>query len=349
MIAFCEEKVRNMKFSFIVPAYNAEKYIKECIDSILAQGFKDYELIVINDGSTDNTLQILNEYKNASNVVIIDSENKGSFRARWLGIEKAKGEYLVFVDSDDCICPNMLDIVNKHLTEDIDLLQFSYVSFSNTKPAAKSMSSEEAVVYGRKDFLDQIVRKTIVNGTEAIVLWNKVYRRKNVLEYINDFSHSFLEDYVFNCEYYVSVNNYKRIFEELYFYRSLPDSLSKKINPNGFEILKQVDQIKSSSLKKMCLDSKADEQNAAAWFIHYLVNGYLFNAYRKKALNSKEIKAILSDSIVLEKSDIVKKSDYDSENAKQIRARKHYKIICKFIVKVWILDIKRFVKKLIRK
>lgn len=338
-----------MKFSVIVPAYNAEKYIKECIESILAQSFKDYEIIIINDGSTDNTLQVLETYKNILNVVIIDSNNNGVFRARWKGIQQAVGEYLIFVDSDDCVCPYLLETIDRHLTDDIDLLQFSYFSFLNEKPLIDSTQGKEPIVYDRKEFLDEVVRKTIVNGSEAVVLWNKVYKRKKVLESVKDFPYSFLEDYVFNFEYYVLVHKYKKIFDKLYFYRSSPDSLSKRTNPNGFEILKQVDEIKSFILGEMGVNSLLDKQNAAAWFIDFLVNGYLFTAYKNKGLKIEEIKMILADEMVLKKSNIVEKSIYDSKNALQIRTNRCNKIISNFKIKILALKIKRCIKLIIQR
>lgn len=89
------------EFSIIIPAYNVEKYIKRCVDSVLNQTYNNYEVIIVNDGSTDKTLKILNkEYKN-DNILIIDKENGGLSSARNAGIDKATGKYIIFLDSDD--------------------------------------------------------------------------------------------------------------------------------------------------------------------------------------------------------------------------------------------------------
>ena len=99
--------MKMVKVSVIVPAYNEEKRIERCLKSLLNQTYNDYEIIVVNDGSTDDTMKVLSKYKNK--ITIIDKENGCQGSARNLGIKKAKGKYLTFVDSDDYIAPNMLE------------------------------------------------------------------------------------------------------------------------------------------------------------------------------------------------------------------------------------------------
>ncbi len=90
------------KVSIIVPVYNVEKYLSTCLDSLINQTLKDIEIICINDGSTDNSLNILNEYaQKDTRIIVINKENSGPGSCRNLGIEKATGEYIQFVDSDD--------------------------------------------------------------------------------------------------------------------------------------------------------------------------------------------------------------------------------------------------------
>ena len=100
-----------MDISVIVPAYNAEKYIRPCLDSILNQTKKEFEIIVVNDGSKDNTLKILNEYKEQYSDIInvIDQENQGLSVTRNNAIKVAKGKYVVFIDSDDYVKSDMLE------------------------------------------------------------------------------------------------------------------------------------------------------------------------------------------------------------------------------------------------
>ncbi len=101
-----------MKLSIVVSVYNVEKYLRECLDSILCQEFSDFELIIVNDGSTDDSLAICNEYKTKDRRIrVIDKSNGGVSSARNAGIDVALGEYIAFVDSDDYIVPSMFNIM----------------------------------------------------------------------------------------------------------------------------------------------------------------------------------------------------------------------------------------------
>ncbi len=111
-------------FSIIVPVYNTEKYLNKCIDSILNQTINNYEIIIINDGSTDNSLKKLSEYKNKDNIKIINQENKGLSSARNTGLKHSKGDYIIFIDSDDYIDKSFLENINKNLDKNTELLRF---------------------------------------------------------------------------------------------------------------------------------------------------------------------------------------------------------------------------------
>ena len=104
--------MHNPMISVIVPVYNAEKYLKECIRSILNQTIQNLELILVNDGSTDGSGYICDEYINKDNrIKVIHKENGGVSSARNMGISEATGEYFTFVDSDDYLEPNALEIL----------------------------------------------------------------------------------------------------------------------------------------------------------------------------------------------------------------------------------------------
>ena len=117
-----------IKYSFIVPFYNTSKYLKRCLDSLIGQSFNNFEVILINDGSTDNSLDILNKYKkNNSNVIIINQENKGLSEARNVGVKKAKGKYIIFIDSDDYVNTNFLEEIDIEI-KDLDILRYQIVT-----------------------------------------------------------------------------------------------------------------------------------------------------------------------------------------------------------------------------
>lgn len=115
-----------MRFSIIIPVYNVEKFLRRCLDSAFGQKFSDYEVVAINDGSTDSSMRILENYQiEHPDLKIIHQENKGLGGARNTGIKNAKGDFLVFLDSDDYISANMLKTLDYYLNKyELDILAF---------------------------------------------------------------------------------------------------------------------------------------------------------------------------------------------------------------------------------
>ena len=112
--------MKKPKFSIIVPVYNTEKYLKRCLDSIKSQTFKDYEVIIVNDGSTDNSSDIISKYS----YKVINQENQGLSMARNNGVKEASGDYLIFLDSDDYIEKDLLEEINNSLSNNPDLVRY---------------------------------------------------------------------------------------------------------------------------------------------------------------------------------------------------------------------------------
>lgn len=108
------------KFSIIIPVYNVEKYLKKCLDSVFNQTYKDYEVIVVNDGTKDNSMDIVKDY----NVKVINQKNQGLSAARNAGVKVATGDYLIFLDSDDYWEKNLLKELSKFLKNNPDLVRF---------------------------------------------------------------------------------------------------------------------------------------------------------------------------------------------------------------------------------
>ena len=134
------------KFSLIIPVYNVEKYVKKCLDSVFKQSFKDFEVIVVNDGTKDNSMDIVRKY----DVKIIEQENQGLSEARNTGVKNAKGDYLIFIDSDDFIEKDLLKEVNKSLTNNPDIVRYQ----------ARFIKDDNITDYNEKEF-------TGLNGVDA--------------------------------------------------------------------------------------------------------------------------------------------------------------------------------------
>lgn len=115
------------KISFIVPVYNNEKTIEKTLNSILNQNNKDidFEIVVINDGSTDNSKNIIEKYKSNENIRIFNKENEGIATTRNFGVDHAEGEYIIFVDGDDYVEKSLLDDINDYIEKDVDLIKWS--------------------------------------------------------------------------------------------------------------------------------------------------------------------------------------------------------------------------------
>jgi len=125
--------MRKIKISVIVPVYNVEKYIKECMDSLVEQTFEDYEIIVVDDGTPDNSMDyVLKLQKVYENIIVVRRENGGLSAARNTGLEYARGEYVLFCDSDDSLDRNCLSLLyNEAVNKKLDLLLFDLKVFKN--------------------------------------------------------------------------------------------------------------------------------------------------------------------------------------------------------------------------
>lgn len=120
-----------MKFSFIIPVYNTEHYLKKCLDSIVNQTYKNFEIIVVNDGSPDNSQQIIQKYTDKYSFIKgYIKKNNGLSSARNFGVKKATGDYLIFVDSDDYIEKDLLKNINQNL-ENVDILKYQVKKIIN--------------------------------------------------------------------------------------------------------------------------------------------------------------------------------------------------------------------------
>ena len=122
-----------VKYSFIVAVYNISKYINRCMDSLLNQTIKDYEIIVVNDGSTDDSLEKIRKYEQV--IKIVNKENGGLASARNKGMEVATGEYCVFIDGDDFVKRDYLEIFDKKIAKNntLDIVMGGYTSLNNNK------------------------------------------------------------------------------------------------------------------------------------------------------------------------------------------------------------------------
>lgn len=227
------------KISIIVPVYNVEGYLNNCIDSILNQTFKDFELILVNDGSTDNSLKICKYYKNIDNrICIINKENGGLSSARNAGLDIAKGEYIGFVDSDDYIHPQMYELLYNQIMKndaDISMCEFKRVSeFKKMELSDKVILNQEVEILNNEEAVFKLGEKRAVT---YVVAWNKLYVKSlfNSIRFKEGIIHE--DEYIIHRLLY-QINKLVYIRKELYFYLQREGSImDKSLNINSSDYL----------------------------------------------------------------------------------------------------------------
>lgn len=167
-----------MKFSLIIPVYNVEQYLEKCLMSILDSTYQNYEVIIVNDGSVDNSEKIIKDNLNKfKNVTYIKQKNKGLSSARNEGVKKATGDYICFIDSDDYIEKDMLDVLNNNLKDQPDLLRYQLREVYSDKSIA---INEEAFDTMRStDAFKKIVKYKYIEMSQLYVYKTSFYKENN--------------------------------------------------------------------------------------------------------------------------------------------------------------------------
>lgn len=169
--------------SLIIPVYNAEDYVARSIDTVLAQTLSEVELVLVDDGSTDSTSDILNWYaEKYPNIIVVHQQNRGVPSARNTGIEQANGEYIAFMDNDDMIRPDMLEKLYTSIKKNnCDIAVTSiYQIVKGSYEAGMQCSLEEDVAVSTDEYL----RMYAANGYALFSIWNKLYRASIVKEHL---------------------------------------------------------------------------------------------------------------------------------------------------------------------
>ena len=231
----------NIDLSIIVPAYNSSDYIKECISSVLMQKTSyNYELIVINDGSKDDTLEKINLFKENKHLKIINQENKGFSGARNRGIDESLGKYIMFLDSDDLLCENSIEKLIKTAKEKkADIVQGSYYTFNKN---------------GNKFYTN--ITPTEKNKEISVpgFPWGKVYNAK-LFEKVRFPLDFWYEDTIVNYLLARLSNKYVAISDYVYGYRinekgiTFTSKKSKKVLDTYWIIEEMIDLSKNIGLK----------------------------------------------------------------------------------------------------
>lgn len=215
-----------IKFSIIVPVYNMEDHIVECIESIRAQNYRNYEIIIINDGSTDKTLKICLQYEEKDKkIIVINQNNSGVSKSRNEGIKRASGEYIIFIDGDDKILPNTLDKLKNEIERYNPELIIYGLSFDVYKNNILVKSTASMLSKSMQLYDEEIKEKfgLIYNSTEFASVCNKCFSHSVIKKNNLNFNESMntYEDLYFNLNFIEKCKLLVNIPNILYNYRCI--------------------------------------------------------------------------------------------------------------------------------
>ena len=262
--------------SIIIPVYNGSKFISRCLDSILNQTYKNTEVILINDGSTDNSLEIIKEYSNKyKNIKYIDQKNQGASIARNKGIEESKGKYLVFIDIDDYI--------------ESDYLEKLCSSIKNKDMVVSGYNR----VVGSKTIFSKIPKNTYWSAFKYTATWGKIYNaefiKKNNIKFLDDVKIG--EDLFFNITVINKTNKIGILEYAGYNYYDNEESLTNTINKTAKKRNQQMLHL-LNSIDEIFKETKIDKKYIYFFYLKTIVfylltqrgllsNKEYYNEYKK--------------------------------------------------------------------
>ena len=294
-----------MRFSVIMPVYNVERYLEAAVNSVLVQTFTDFELILIEDASPDNCAAICDGFAQKDKRVkaIHNKVNSGLGGARNTGLSAAQGEFILFMDSDDTIHPNTLEILNNEI-DGFDITVFGINRLFEDKNG-KVYKTEQLVpsqtVTKNKKESGQLLIELNKSGVFPFA-WNKAYNRQFLLSCNHHFENTkLIEDFLFNVFLFQKSKKIKVISDCLYNYRKPShQTLANSYSPEFLELSKR-----KFSLEKELLENTGCDSEENLQFIYYVFIKHLLSYFvRNKVLSKKEqkvlIRSALNDSFVTE-------------------------------------------------
>jgi glycosyltransferase involved in cell wall biosynthesis len=251
------------KISIIVPVYNVEAYLRRCLDSLVNQTLKDIEIIIVNDGSKDNSQSIIDEYaKKDERIKALIKKNGGLSDARNFGMKYAKGEYLAFVDSDDYVDLDMYEnMYNKSLTDKADIVECDFIW-----------------EYPQKNKIDKSkIDKNMIISTR-VVAWNKIYRRNLIANNKIDFPIGLrYEDVLFCYKLLPYVKSIAYVDKPFYHYIQRPGSIANTQNEKVRDIYKILELVIQYYKDKKIYEKYHDQ-------LEFIYMRYIFGSSFKRAI-----------------------------------------------------------------
>lgn len=290
--------------SIIVPVYNAAHYLDKCISSLMEQTHQNLEIILINDGSTDNSLEICRKYAHKdSRIQVLTQENKGLSGARNAGLDAAKGDFISFVDSDDYITPHMMEtLLAAALQHDADFAGGGYYSVNPDTGGCTS------ALHGDYPFDTPISHAQILDILRTVhaqnggnLLWftcRNLYRR-SILEEVRlrFFEGNVIEDSLFNLEYLVNARSMVLLREPLYYYVQTPNSIIRRPGKKNYlRKLEDSHNLKMAVYEKYGIDGY--RKSMADYTLNHTLNLLIANLMSLKEGLYQEVLSIVRSPMI---------------------------------------------------
>ena len=245
--------------SVIVPVYNVETYLEECLDSIQNQTYTDFEVLLVNDGSTDGSQAICERYcKENRRFHLLNQENQGLSAARNTGVAASRGEFIVFVDSDDMILANYLETLMHYMREDVDIVE-SQFTVSNEEFLAKSFKEPSIIFEGNSQEAVKIFTKHVLNVNAV----TKLYRR-SIVEAVPYIDGVIFEDVYCGIGMLKYIRKIIKIDYKGYYYRQHQASIMHRtFTPKNLDIFTVSDKL---------IDLYSDREELLPYIASFLVH-----------------------------------------------------------------------------
>lgn len=292
--------------SVIIPVFNVEEYIRECLESLLNQTYKDLQLIIVDDGSTDSSVSILNEYKSKfDDITLLSQKNQGVSVARNLALNYVKGEYTLYIDSDDFLRKDMLELMYRKAEKsnaDIIICEyFIYYSKDHKKNTIEQYAVDDSKAYKSDEVIDMMLNYDLQGQ-----LWNKLFKT-NLLKR-NNFKFEdgrFIQDVFPVFKIICKSNNIVFINKALYYYRQRATSTvhkknDKLTNDYYFAMTSILNYVESENIKVKGNSLKIFRAKVLSHFIAHYTNADKKNTYTTfKCSNYKDLSVRIFDFIFL--------------------------------------------------
>lgn len=281
----------NSKISIIIPVHNSEKYLSNCVESLLVQSYGNLEIILINDGSTDGSPKICDEFARIDQrVLVVHKKNEGSSSARNEGLKLASGEFIGFVDSDDYVLPTMYEKLLSLITEfNLELV------FCDFNSASGAITKTRTQFDGALLSADEYIRSMKFHPHGVFNVWNKLFisHLAKSTEFIHGKIH---QDALYMSEILGKTNQIGHVQETLYIYNDLNASVTRsKFSENKIDGIEVV--IKAHSNLVKVSKTKMSQDAIRKWYLQWLIGRYALLSLNRGSTKWQRVKGLVKSEI----------------------------------------------------